>query len=173
MTLQDFFSFPAKLLGWTVEEGAKVLNWQPVASTDHSTLILPITTTPMPPESATVATQPPYTPPSPFPPKIVAWATAVAHWEGANPLSCNPGNLKYSTLTASWGGTKGHPASDGGFLCQFLTYQAGFKALCNFLQLAAEGELIISHPLPCSIEQFTVKYAGNPKQGYKTGILTV
>src|SRR6266481_1024041 len=98
--------------------------------------------------------------------RIQTWAKAIGANEGANPALNNPGNLKLSTLTASWGATKGHQASDGGWLCQFPTQQAGFTALCNFLTLAAEGELIISHPKPCSLQTFTVRYAGNPPQGY-------
>ena len=105
-------------------------------------------------------------PPALFPPKIVAWSKAIAAGEGANPASNNPGNLKYSTLTASWGATKGNPASDGGYLCHFPTLAQGETALCNFLKLACEGELIISHPQPCTLQQFTVRYAGNPPQPY-------
>lgn len=74
--------------------------------------------------------------------------------------------MKYTTLTASWGASRGRAATDGGWLCQFATQEAGFGALCNFLKLACEGELIISNPRPCSLQDFTVKYAGNPPQGY-------
>ena len=105
-----------------------------------------------------------------FAPKILLWASAIAIGEGADPDSNNPGNLKISTLTASWGATKGRPASDGGFLCQFATLQDGQNALCNFLTLACEGELIISNPRPCSFQAFTEKYAGNPPMGYMVGI---
>jgi hypothetical protein len=106
-----------------------------------------------------------------FPPKIIEWAQAIGMEEGANPESNNPGNLKYSTLTASWGATKGRAATDGGFLCNFSTLAQGTKALCNFLVLACEGELIISHPQPCSITDFTKRYAGNPPQGYIDAII--
>lgn len=101
---------------------------------------------------------------------ITTWAIAIAHWEGALPSSNNPGNLKYSTLTASWGATKGRQALDGGFFCQFATPKAGADALYNFLKLGCEGELIISHPQPCTLDQFTTRFAGNPPQGYKDGI---
>ncbi len=119
--------------------------------------VLPIVT----PESAPVV---PAT--SVFPPKIELWAEAVTQGEGARPGLCNPGNLKYSSLTASWGAVKGRQASDGGWLCKFATMAQGHTALCNFLLLAAEGELIISHPRPCTLQTFTVKYAGKPPQPY-------
>lgn len=137
-----------------------------VPSTDHSVLDVPIQTPPEAPVVPQDVSKAPYTPPSPFPAKIVAWAEAVSQGEGATLASNNPGNLKYSTLTASWGATKGHQASDGGFLCQFKTTEQGFTALCNFLMLACEGELIISHPQPCTLQAFTERYAGNPPQGY-------
>ncbi len=133
-----------------------------VASTDHSVTIVPVVS----PESAPATTPIVH-------PMIQRWATAVAHWEGANPLNCNPGNLKYSTLTASWGATKGPQASDGGHLCKFATPQAGMAALVNFLTLGAEGELIISHPWPCTLHDFTVRFAGNPPAGYINGICTM
>ncbi len=131
-----------------------------VASLDRTGQDVPVVPSSVP------APQAPTALPSPFKPMILKWAALVTQGEGANPLSNNPGNLKYSTLTASWGATKGHPASDGGFLCQFKTPQAGKDALCNFLTLGAEYELIISHPKPCSIHDFTVRFAGNPPEGY-------
>lgn len=114
---------------------------------------------------------PPITPPiAPVSPvhasRIADWANAIKIEEGASISSNNPGNLKYSTLTASWGATKGRAATDGGNLCQFPTYEKGFTALCNFLTLACEGQLIISHPQPCTLQAFSVRYAGNPPQGY-------
>ena len=123
--------------------------------------------------------KPPFAPSSPpeaisttsFPPMIEKWANAIGHWEGARPASNNEGNLKYSTLTKSWGATQGHPAADGGFFCQFATPEAGHNALCNFLMLGAEYQLIISHPKPCSLRQFTIRFAGNPPEGYIQGIV--
>ncbi len=122
-------------------------------STDHLTTVN-LNPPPMP--------QKPPTTPS----KIEGWANAIAIEEGAHPSSNNPGNLKYSTLTASWGATKGRQALDGGYLCQFATQEVGFTALCQFLTLACEGELIISHPRPCTLEAFSKRYAGNPPQQY-------
>lgn len=104
---------------------------------------------------------------SQFPPKIVAWALAIAHEEGATPELHNPGNLKYASLTASWGATRGREAADGGFLCQFPDDATGQKALCNFLVLGCENELIAFHaPEARTFEGFTKIYAGNPPQGY-------
>lgn len=98
---------------------------------------------------------------------IQRWANAIAAGEGANPASNNPGNLKYSTLTASWGATKGNAASDGGYLCHFATQDIGTRALCNFLTLGCENELIAFHsPAARTLEGFTEIYAGNPPQGY-------
>jgi hypothetical protein len=83
----------------------------------------------------------------------------------------NPGNLKYSTLTASWGAQKGPAASDGGFLCQFANDNAGQTALCNFLVLGCEDELIAFHaPEARTLAGFTTIYAGNPPEGYITRI---
>lgn len=103
--------------------------------------------------------------------RISDWANAIKTGEGATAASNNPGNLKYSTLTASWGATKGRGASDGGFLCQFPTYDKGFTALCNFLTLGAENELVAFHQAR-TLQEFTVVYAGNPPQGYINRIAT-
>ena len=97
---------------------------------------------------------------------ITKWAGLIAIGKGANPASNNPGNLKYSTLTASWGATKGHPALNGGFLCQFSSLQAGQAALCNFLTLGCENKLIAFHaPSARTLKGFTRIYAGNPPRG--------
>lgn len=106
-----------------------------------------------------------------FPPKILAWAKAIAVGEGAAPASNNAGNLKFSSLTRSWGATQGRAATDGGYLCQFATPEAGNTALCNFLMLGAENELIAFHaPGARTLGGFTKIYAGNPPQGYIDGI---
>ena len=108
------------------------------------------------------------TPTSPgFPVKITAWASAIAKEEGANPALNNPGNLKVSTLTVSWGAEKGPAAQDGGYLAKFATLEAGSTALCNFLVLGCEDELIAFHaPEARTLGGFTKIYAGNPPQGY-------
>jgi hypothetical protein len=69
------------------------------------------------------------------------------------------------------GGTKGPAAADGGNLCQFKTLEAGQFALCSFLQLGCEDELVAFHaPEARTLEGFTKIYAGNPPQGYINGI---
>lgn len=106
-----------------------------------------------------------------FPAKIIAWAKAIISEEGAKPGLHNGGNLKFTTLTASWGATKGPAASDGGFLAQFATDQMGEDALCNFLVLGCEDELIAFHsPEARTLGGFTKIYAGNPPQGYISAI---
>lgn len=109
----------------------------------------------------------PTPPPQPSKPqsKIHDWALAITAGEGATPASNNPGNLKYSNLTASWGGKKGRKATDGGFFCTFDTYDKGFEALCNFLTLGAQNQLIAFHHSR-TLQAFTKVYAGNPPQGY-------
>ena len=107
-----------------------------------------------------------------FTPMIETWANAIAKEEGAESISNNPGNLKYSTLTASWGASRGRQATDGGFLCQFLSYQSGYNALCNFLTLGCEDMLVAFHaPTARTLQGFTVIYAGNPPEGYIQGII--
>ena len=105
-----------------------------------------------------------------FPLMIVKWATSIAIWEGAKPESHNPGNLKYGSLTASWGATKGRVALDGGFFCQFATEQQGHNALCNFLILGCEDQLKSFHKAR-TLETFMNIYAGNPPKGYINGIV--
>lgn len=105
--------------------------------------------------------------PATLPATITKWAAAIAIGEGANPTLHNPGNLKYSTLTASWGAKKGPTASDGGNLCQFADENAGQTALCNFLVLGCEDELTAFHaPAARILQGFTEIYVGNPPQGY-------
>lgn len=146
-----------------------------MASQDNSELSVPIITTNMP----EISPNPPIAPTSPiapstplFAPMILKWADAIAPEEGAKPGSNNPGNMKYTTLTKSWGATQGRPATDGGYLCQFATMEAGKDALLNFLTLGCEGELIISHPWPCTFQDFTKRYAGDPPQAYIDQIAT-
>lgn len=102
---------------------------------------------------------------------IEEWATAIEHWENAPATSNNPGNLKYSSLTAQWGATKGRRATDGGSFCQFASYDQGFNALCQFLTLGAKDQLAAFHSAR-TLGEFTKVYAGNPSQGYINGIAT-
>lgn len=136
---------------------------------------------PMPPESqpievpivtVTHTEQPPIVNTNGFHPMIVKWAGAITHGEGASPSSNNPGNLKFSTLTKSWGATQGRAASDGGFLCQFSNPQQGLNALCDFLTLGAEDLLVAFHQAR-TLREFTVVYAGNPPEGYIETIIEI
>ncbi len=93
---------------------------------------------------------------------IQKWATLISHFEGADPTLNNPGNFKYSTLMASWGGQKARAGSDGGFFCKFPTKEMGFTALCNFLTLGCENQLLDYHNAR-TIKQFTLVYTNHPK----------
>ena len=104
-----------------------------------------------------------------FPAKILAWKEGIKHWEGANPALHNCGNLKYTTLTASWGATKGPAASDGGNIAQFQSDIDGEVACCNFLTLGCENQLLAFHQSR-TFELFTKVYAGNPPQNYINGV---
>ena len=110
--------------------------------------------------------------PATFPPKITLWAAIISKEEGAVPAHHNPGNLGYSTLTASWGATKGPAKSDGGFLAIFSDDNTGLTALCNFLVLGCEDQLLAFHaPEARTLAGFTTIYAGNPPQVYKDAIV--
>jgi hypothetical protein len=125
-----------------------------------------------PSQVGTAPTQPAATAQSAFPAKIIAWAQIIAKEESANPANNNPGNLKYSTLTASWGATPGPAATDGGNLCHFATVAAGQAALSNFLVLGCEDQLIAFHaPEARTLAGFTKVYAGNPQAGYTDAIV--
>ena len=109
-------------------------------------------------------------------PRIVAWANAIKLAEGWSPtsVSClnnNPGNLGYTTLTASWGGMKSGAKDDGGFFCKFKDYDTGFQALCNFLVLGAEDELKAFHQAR-TLGEFSSVY-GNTGLGYGQQIANI
>ena len=99
---------------------------------------------------------------------IEKWARSIDKWEGST-FGNNPGNMKYSPLIASWGGKKGQIAKDGGYFAKFDTYDQGFKALCNFLELGCKNELK-SYKQARTLQKFMTIYAGNPPQGYINGI---
>lgn len=112
-------------------------------------------------------TPPAPTPVSPAPnpthvSRISAWATAIQRAEGWDQTSRsfmnnNPGNLKYTAYTKSLGAV-GH---DGGNFCKFQNYDAGFKALCQFLTDAANNRLIAYHSAR-TLQAFTEIYAQPP-----------
>ena len=113
---------------------------------------------------------PPAPQPAPSPvPTIQKWASAIAVQEGANPVYHNPGNLKLTTLTESWGATPGFPAEDGGNIAYFPTQELGSEALCNFLKLGCEDELLAFHQAR-TLALFTKVYAGNPPSQYLEGV---
>lgn len=144
-------------------------------------LLAILTSMPSTDNTTEIPVQPPTVPPEvPKPPPIapavsnmiIRWANSIAKHEGASVASNNPGNLKYSSLTASWGATKGRAATDGGYLAQFPYSTTGMTALCNFLTLGAENQLIAFHsPEARTLEGFTKIYAGNPPSGYTNGII--
>lgn len=102
-----------------------------------------------------------------YPPMITKWAQAIALAEGADLKLNNPGDLKLSSLTKSWGAVAGFTATDGGAIASFLTYTAGFNALCNFLQLGCEDELVAFHSAESrTLTGFMKIYAGKPPQNY-------
>jgi hypothetical protein len=109
-------------------------------------------------------------------PRIVAWANAIKQIEGWSPTSpsCvnnNPGNLGYTSLTASWGGMKSGAKTDGGNFCKFKDYDTGFQALCNFLVLGAEDELKAFHQAR-TLGDFSKVY-GNTGSGYGQQIANI
>lgn len=101
---------------------------------------------------------------------ITKWAGIIKIQEGNAPSLNNPGSLKVSPLTISWGAKNGVQASDGGWIAKFDTYNQGFTALCNFLTLGCHDELKAFHQAR-TLESFTKIYAGNPPSGYIHGII--
>lgn len=107
-------------------------------------------------------------------PKVNKWAEGVKIAEGFHINSRswrnkNPGNLKTTELTKSLGSAS---ISVGGFIGQdkddfaiFDTYESGFRALCQFLTLAAEDRLRPYHDTR-TLKKFSNKYAGNPPPSY-------
>jgi hypothetical protein len=93
-------------------------------------------------------------------PTIAEWAAQVGHFEGSP-----DGNLKFTSLTQSWGASPGRPAGDGGFFCKWQNEAQGVQALCNFLTLAAANELIPYHNCR-TIKLFTLEYTNYPKPEY-------
>lgn len=129
----------------------------------------PAPQTPVPPPQP--APEPPDIPEKPT--KIVIWALAIQKQEGWHPGSrsyvCNnPGNMKYASLTASLGATKGPAGADGGNFCAFKSYAAGFDALCQFLTFACKNELAAYHNK--TLAEFTEIYAHPPSNAYSQAV---
>lgn len=102
-------------------------------------------------------------------PKIYTWAKAIAPEEGARPDLNNPGDLKVTETTKTWGATNGFQAKDGGWIAKFPDFNAGFKAQCNLLTLIAANEAIGYH-IDRTFEGVMKVYANNPLQSYIDGI---
>ena len=101
--------------------------------------------------------------------RIHLWALAISVQEGAKKGLNNPGNLKVSTLTKSWGAIDGFQAEDGGWIAQFPTLEAGETALEDFLTLGAEDELLAFHEAR-TLLAFSNVYAGNPPAEYPQAV---
>ena len=107
--------------------------------------------------------------------RIEEWALSIQHAEGGKPNDLNtrnrnPGNLKFTSYTASLGGKKGSAGSDGGNFCVFDTYQDGFKALCQFLTDACTNKLK-SYRRTMTLDEFSKVFANVPLgHGYQKSI---
>jgi hypothetical protein len=130
------------------------------------------------PPQADIATQPQNpaptatSAPATFPAKILAWAQIIGKEEGADPSLDNPGDLKLSDLTKSYGAIQGIAAADGGFLAKFATEQLGEIALCDFLVLGCQNELLAFHSSAArTLAGFMQIFAGNPPAGYTNAIV--
>jgi hypothetical protein len=146
---------------WLIDLIKYLFPWQDTVPHDTEIKFIPLS--PLPVKQPITPTPMPIVSPS----KISTWAHLIEQGEGADQKSNNPGNLKVSSLTASWGAKPFRQASDGGWLAKFDTYEKGFTALCNFLTLGCENELIAFHkPEQRTLSGFTKVYAGNPPQGY-------
>ena len=79
-------------------------------------------------------------------------------------INKNPGNLKYTHLTQSYGsvhyyGSIGHDSKN---FCIFPDYQTGFNALQQFITDAASDKLAAYHS--CTIQSFFVSYSGDQNE---------
>jgi hypothetical protein len=97
-------------------------------------------------------------PPLPTPPvsKLRQFASAIETYENAPKDWKNPGALTFTALTQELGAVD---KTAGGF-CVFETYEKGFKALCDFIELAAGDKLLRYHD--CDILGFFKTYAPYP-----------
>lgn len=121
----------------------------------------------LPPQASSVASSTPLVAnPISSMTKIERWALGIQIAEGwsDNPMTRswrneNPGNMKYSSLTASLGAT----GKDSDNFCIFPNYQTGHNALCQFLTLAAKDMLKDYHSSR-TLDKFTSIYA-HPQSG--------
>lgn len=127
---------------------------------------------------AWLATQPAMPPVETQPTRLEVWAKAIQAEESSKPPRVtdvnvrlkNPGNLKYTSYTASLGGKKSTvPGLDGGTFCEFPTYTDGLNALKQFLRDAVDGKLKSYKPTD-TLKKFTQTYANPPNLGYATNV---
>jgi peptidoglycan hydrolase-like protein with peptidoglycan-binding domain len=93
---------------------------------------------------------------------IEVWAKAIQSHEGyykgsRSYRNNNPANFKSGTLT-SFMKSLGATGVDSGGFCIFPSYEIGFKALCNFLEMACKDKLA-SYQSGMTLLQFYNKYA--------------
>ena len=112
------------------------------------------------------------------PTRLEVWAKAIQAEESSKPPRVtdvnvrlkNPGNLKYTSYTASLGGKKSTvPGLDGGTFCEFPTYTDGLNALKQFLRDAVDGKLKSYKPTD-TLKKGTQTYANPPNLGYATNV---
>ena len=107
--------------------------------------------------------------PEPKKSKIIIWAEAIKIEEGwfrgsRSQRNNNPGNLKYSNLTASLGAY----LKDKDNFAIFRSEEAGFNALCSFLVMACENRLKPYKNV--SLKQFSQIYANPPSDKYARNV---
>lgn len=108
-----------------------------------------------------------------YPPKIVKFAKAIEQEEGNKPprptdrnqRNNNPGNLKYSSVTASFGAI----GKDKDNFCIYPNYETGFDALCEFLILACNDGLKPYHEAR-TLYKFIKVYANPPNDNYALNV---
>ena len=105
-------------------------------------------------------------------PKLAIWAKEIERQEGGRPehrnmRNHNPGNLKYTSYTASLGAVD----KDSGNFCIFPAYEQGFNALCQFLLDACNNQL--KHYKDSTLDQFTKIYANPLSRNYVRGVARV
>lgn len=118
--------------------------------------------------------QPSPVPPQPksaFTPQIILWAKTIQIREGGHPYdpnmkNNNPGNIRATKYGRSLGAISG--ISPDGF-CVYRTYDIGFHALCQLLEDACNGELVLLKNT-MSILQFTKVYAEPPNDDYALAV---
>jgi hypothetical protein len=140
---------------------------------------------PVVPQEPPKPSTPPPTPPGPSePPRVEIWASAIEQQEGGQPGDLNmrlnnPGNLKYTTYTATLGAKqsteliigaaqRGPAGSDGGYFCRFDTLEEGRSALRHFLIDAASNRL--KSYKNNTLDQFTETYARPPNKKYVNAV---